>query len=72
MADNQNLYNGIKFYEMVTVSKIKIIFEGNAIFKYNKNYDSSIYYFRKALQYRPEDYFDGNYNMAATFMNQGI
>lgn len=46
------------------------LLKGNAIFKRNQNYDSAILCFRQALYYRPNDYFDGYYNMAATFMNQ--
>lgn len=42
---------------------------GNAEFKMNSDYKKSIEYFRTAIKYRPEDYFDGFFNMAATFMN---
>lgn len=45
------------------------LLKGNAIFKRNKNYDSAIICFKTALNYRPKDYFDGNYNLAATYMN---
>lgn len=48
------------------------LLKGNAIFKRNQNYDSAILCFRQALYYRPNDYFDGYYNMAATFMNQKV
>lgn len=42
---------------------------GNAEFKLTSDYKKSIEYFRTAIRYRPEDYFDGFFNMAATFMN---
>ena len=46
------------------------LLKGNAIFKRNQNYDSAILCFKLALYYRPKDYFDGNFNLAATYMNQ--